>query len=353
MLVVLLAVAVVVLGIWSLLPKTGTLLVRVSGPKDEAIEQVQVFLDGEEVCSKATCRLEDVRVGSHFLSVVAEGYKKTADTTITVEGNQDNVFPITLSRVSKGTGIRVPALGTGLRLTVNGHDEGPLPIELKKMEPGEYQISITGNERYESHEEQVLVEADKIVAVAPTLKVVKGLAHIKAGEGAEGAKVLLVSGSERRPLPNLPIKIDIKPEKPYTLVAVKPGYQTYSKPISFDDGKAEKTYEIVMRTDAQAAAEEDAATQARARKGTRSYRRSRKAASAGAATGGRGRLNISSNPPSMAILDGRPLGKTPRTGIVVAPGPHSVMFVHPTHGRKVQRVNVKAGRTASVGVRFP
>ena len=174
---------------------------------------------------------------------------------------------------------------------------------------------------------------------------------------AAGAKVLLVSGRERRPLPKLPIKIDIKPEKPYTLVAVKPGYQTYSRPISFDDGKAEKVYEIVMRTDAQAAAEEEVAAQARARKGRRSYRKSRKSTAAGrritTAAGGRGRLNISSNPPSMAILDGRPLGRTPRNGIAVAPGPHTVMFVHPTHGRKVQSVNVRAGRTASVGVRFP
>ena len=41
--------------------------------------------------------------------------------------------------------------------------------------------------------------------IEPKLRVKKGLATIKLGDNAEGAKVLLVSGAERRPITQLPI----------------------------------------------------------------------------------------------------------------------------------------------------
>jgi hypothetical protein len=52
------------------------------------------------------------------------------------------------------------------------------------------------------------------------------------------------------------------------------------------------------------------------------------------------------------ILDGRPLGQTPKIGVAVSPGLHTVMFVHPELGRKVQTVTVKPGGTATAAVRF-
>jgi hypothetical protein len=65
-----------------------------------------------------------------------------------------------------------------------------------------------------------------------------------------------------------------------------------------------------------------------------------------------GKLNLSSTPPSNVVLDGRPLGVTPRSGIKVKPGAHSVVFIHPKHGRKTARANVKPGGTSNVSVRF-
>ncbi len=53
------------------------------------------------------------------------------------------------------------------------------------------------------------------------------------------------------------------------------------------------------------------------------------------------------------ILDGRPLGQTPKVGVSVSPGSHTVVFVHPEHGRKVRAVTVQAGQTATAAVRFP
>ena len=65
-----------------------------------------------------------------------------------------------------------------------------------------------------------------------------------------------------------------------------------------------------------------------------------------------GTLNINSIPRSNVVLDGRPLGMTPRLGIQVKPGPHSVIFIHPEHGRKSSGANVVAGKSHTVAVRF-
>lgn len=73
---------------------------------------------------------------------------------------------------------------------------------------------------------------------------------------------------------------------------------------------------------------------------------------AGAAAPIHGRLSLSSIPASNVVLDGRPLGGTPRIGVAVAPGKHTVMFVHPEHGRKTITVTVRAGETKTAAVRF-
>jgi serine/threonine-protein kinase len=50
-------------------------------------------------------------------------------------------------------------------------------------------------------------------------------------------------------------------------------------------------------------------------------------------------LNINSIPPSSCFLDGRPLGNTPRPGVQVTPGSHTVRFV-----------NSELGLTKTIGV---
>ncbi|HEV8247318.1 MAG TPA: PEGA domain-containing protein, partial [Polyangiaceae bacterium] len=72
-----------------------------------------------------------------------------------------------------------------------------------------------------------------------------------------------------------------------------------------------------------------------------------------ATASGNGTLNLNSIPVSNVILDGRPLGPTPKSGVSVAAGPHTVIFVHPEHGRKAKTVTVEAGKSAAAFVKFP
>jgi hypothetical protein len=64
----------------------------------------------------------------------------------------------------------------------------------------------------------------------------------------------------------------------------------------------------------------------------------------------KGTLHINSVPPANVAIDGRPLGMTPKI-VRLSPGSHRVALIGPG-GRRSQTVNVGAGQTASVSVKF-
>lgn len=353
------ALLVVIAVVFVMMPGTGTLVVSVAGPGNKSVDKVKVLIDDQEVCSQSPCIAADLKAGTHIVKVVAEGYGSTAGKAYSVESGTETPVNITLAAPSPGTGILVKHEGSGLKLWVDGKEIGPLPQELKEMSPGSHQLRIGGSDRYEEHKETVNVEVDKIITVEPKLKVIKGEATLEPGENAEGAKILLVSGKERRPLnKELPVRLEVGTDKRYKIVATKEGYETYENFIEFDDGKAEKTFIISLKENADGGeAAEEAATDDKPTPAAPQPAAARwtggATAAAPAAAAGKGVLNINSIPVSKVILDGVPKGTTPVIGVKVAPGTHTVVFQHPEHGRKVRAVTVQAGKTATAAVRFP
>jgi hypothetical protein len=335
--------------------KPGSLVVTVAGPGNKTVNGVEIFVDGEKKnCPVIPCRIPDLKPGTHLVKVAAAGYTPTADKAFTVTAGNEAVENVELARPSEGTGIKVASEGRGLKLLIDGKEIGPLPQEIRDMTPGDHTVRIEGGERYEPFEKTITVEADKLLTLEPKLKVKKGLATIKLGENADGADVTLVSGDERRPIPRFPLAIELETNGAYTLVATKRGFADYEKKIDFEDGEAEKTFVIDLR--AEGSAPEDLPAASRGSSG------SARSAIAGAVGGGKPAaaapaagnavLTFASTPSSNVILDGRPLGPTPKTATVPA-GRHTILFVHPEHGRKAKSVEVKAGQKATLKVSFP
>jgi serine/threonine-protein kinase len=351
------AVVAAAAAAYALMPKKGSLVVSVSGPGGKAIDGVQVYVDGSQRCDASPCQVTDLPRGVHFVKVAAAGYTTTAPKAVKINAGEESAENVELARGSEGTGLKVIAEGAGLKLSVDGKDYGPLPQEIKDLSPGQHSIKIDGGDRYESMEKQVTVEADKMLLLEPKLKVKKGLATIKAGKNADGAKVLLVSGNERRPVPSLPLRVDITSDKPYSIVATKKGFGDFKQDIEFADGQAERTFEIELNppSAADAMPEEKPEPVAPTHHGGATPAPTPKPTPKETATSssGKGTLNINSIPVSNVILDGKPLGQTPKVGISVSPGSHTVIFVHPEHGRKAKSVTVEAGKTAAAIVRFP
>jgi hypothetical protein len=356
-------------GVMFLMPKKGSMVLTVAGPGNKPVDTVEVYVDGAKKCETSPCRVVDLAVGTHLVKVTAAGYQPTADQAVKISTGDEAVQNISLTRASDGTGIRVTAEGRGIKLSVDGKEVGPLPQELKDLSPGDHLVHLDGGERYESFEKHVTVETDQMQTIEPKLRVKKGLATIKLGDNADGAKVLLVSGSERRPLPTLPITVDISVDKPYSVVATKKGYGDFEEKVAFEDGQAERTFVVNLSasssgsssgaTEAPTPAPAPAPTPAPAPAPAPPVRSTNPAPApaatpkpAAAAATGNGTLNINSIPVSNVLLDGRPMGQTPKMGVSVAPGPHTVVFVNVDKGRKSQSITVVAGKTMPVIVRF-
>lgn len=344
------AVIVAVL-FWMVLPKKGTLTVTVAGgPGNKPPAAVEVIVDNKVRCRESPCEIPNLKAGTHYVEVRAAGYQATAKSAVAIVGDQTAVHNVQLIRA--GTGIKVFGEGTGLTLLVDGNEFGPLPQELREMEPGEHVIQVSGGSRYEVFQQRIVVDADRMTPIGPIkLKVVKGLATIRAGAGADEAEVTLKVGDSRRVLPALPVRLEVETDRPHVLIAKRKGFATFEQPITFEDGQAEKTIEISLT---ERAAEEVIA---------RRRRPGPAGSPSGAAEGpepsevaepepvGAATLNISSTPPSNVLLDGKPLGTTPLQGVSVEPGTHRVIFIHGAE-RKPKTVEVEAGKAHDVSVRF-
>ena len=196
--------------------------------------------------------------------------------------------------------------------------------------------------------------------IEPKLRVKKGLATIKLGDNADGAKVLLVSGSERRPLPQLPITVDISVDKPYSVVATKKGFSDFEEKVAFDDGQAERTFVVNLSSSSSSSSSTDSspatpspAAAAPKAPSTGGGSAPAPAAASKPAASGNGTLNINAIPVSNVLVDGRPMGQTPKMGVSLPPGSHTVMFVNSDYGRKSKSVTVEAGKSQTVVVKFP
>ncbi|HVU01430.1 MAG TPA: carboxypeptidase regulatory-like domain-containing protein [Polyangiaceae bacterium] len=331
--------------------RTGALTITVSGPGGKPLDGVQVFVDGQKRCDASPCSVASLPGGAHLVRASAKGYQDTADQAVSVVAGEQSTSNLSLAVAGAGTGVRVSALGSGLRLYVDGQEIGELPQTAKNLAPGEHTIRVAGSDRYEPYEEKVILDDGEMKSMGPLkLKVKKGLATFKPGPGADGARVLL----DGRLVPELPATIEVPAGKQLTLLATKSGYSTYRRNVNFDDGIAEKTFEITMAEGVEDAplsssAPEETAPHgpAIASRGPTNAPRPQAAPPppSRVAQAGKAVLNMNSIPVSNVILNGRPLGATPKVGIQVAPGPQTVVFVHPTMGRKVMTATVGAGET--------
>jgi hypothetical protein len=328
----------------------GRVVINVTDAQGGAVNHVEIFVDGRKQCDTAPCIVDQVAAGPHDVKLLADGFEAPPVQTVTVESRKDVTAAFSLGS-SAGTGIRVGGTQPGVKLYVDDKESGPLPQELRDLTPGDHIIKVAGSERYQPLEKHVSVERQKIQDLGTvTLKVLKGKATISLG--TPGARVFLVSGSDRRELPMLPISVDIDTAKSWALEASRPGYVEYRESIAFDDGQAERTY--VVSLDPRPAGMMSPAPQVyyapppvqQARPAPRAAPPAEAAGESAGEGGAEAFLTMNSIPPSTCFLDGKSLGSTPKVHVTVKPGSHTVKFVDADDGlTKTLSVSVGAGET--------
>jgi hypothetical protein len=320
---------------------SGQLIVTVSGPDNEVVDDAKVLIDGEQKCGRVPCRLHDLSAGVHLVRVEAPGYRASADRAVEVRHGAQAVIEVLLSRERQSGGLRVPAVGAGLRLVVDGLERGSLPVEVADLEAGEHVVQLVGNDQYEKYEQRVAIEAGRVVTLAPKLRIVKARARVELAPGAAGAHVRLQCGTGDPVTLHLPTTVTVETKRRCQIIAAKPGFEPYVRRLAFGDGEIEKTF-IVELDPAEELEPALPGQRAAATAG-------RKASTA--AAGPAGQININSIPSARVLLDGRPVGKTP-TRVSASPGKHTVIFIHPQRGRRTVRVQVRSGKAATAAVRF-
>ena len=371
------------IGVYFLMPRTGTLVVNVADAKGGAVNKLEILVDGKKACESAPCIVRDVSAGVHEVKVSAVGFDAPAARAITIESRKDSStdFSLSAAKTAGGTGLKVAGntLQSGVHLLVDGKEIGPLPQELHDITPGSHTVRIVGSERYQPVEKSVEVKADELTDLGTVaLKVLKGKATIQLG--TPGAKVYLVNGTNRKEVPQFPIAIDFDPNEKWNLEAKMLGMEDYAQPISFDDGQAEKTITVTLNPKGSSAAALNTPPQpvmkapvapvtapviaapkepatpkepAAPKEPATAAAPKEPKTPAPAAAAGEAFLNINSRPASTVLLDGKPLGPTPRVKVSVTPGTHTVLFVNAEESlKKSVSITIAAGETKAVSAKL-
>ena len=228
----------------ALMSLEGTIVVNVSDAKGSTVNHIEVYVDGTKHCDTAPCILSDIPVGVRQVKVLAQGFEPPAERAVTIEWRKSTTLDFTLVAQSIGTGFKAASTQPGVELAVNGQYVGSLPQEIRDLSPGDCKLRFSG---------YYYAPLDKTVTIAPNemvdlgniaLKVVKGEVTIKLG--TPGAKVTLVSGTQRKELFDFQKPIEFDANAHWQIEATKNGFEPYVHAIRFDDGQAEKTIVIKL-----------------------------------------------------------------------------------------------------------
>jgi len=349
----------------------GTVVVRVEH-NGKAVDTAQVYVDGQQVCTFVPCRVKnvdpgkrDVRVASGLLagqsSIEVKGGSGETEITIhlgvasrdapavapsDVAGSTSAQPSSTEAQKPAGLSLKT-AITDKVKVFVDGQEKGTLPLELKDLKPGEVTIRFEpAGYRYGKLERTYTLEAGKTLAVddlklplktvAVTFKLETSGALVKLVEEGKGDSPLVIAGGR--------IERKLDTGSKWKVVATLKGHADFEQAIVFEEDKPTLTVSIKLdKTEAPAAAPPaepaSAPTPAAAA-----------APAAEAASGGT--INANSLPPSSVLIDGRPQGQTPVTGVRVPAGSHTVVFKHKDFGIQSRSVTVTPGKTATVTVKF-
>jgi serine/threonine-protein kinase len=336
-------------------PRSGSLVVTALGAGHRAVESVQIFVDGKPLCDSSPCRISGLTAGAHKLRAIAPGLS-SEEQLVEIASGEESAANIELSAQPdlQGGGVRVAAGDRELTLYVDDRRVGKLPQTVAGLAAGKHWIKLDPEDGTPPIEKSVSVQAGEMLDVEPrAARRDKVVVTIQLSPDSEGASVTFDDAF----LLDFPAELELDPRSSHTLTATKPGYEDFTQRLDLGD-ETEKRIEVALTPLEGASARPRArakpsgssgAASAAARKSTTPVSKP----ASPLADSSQGLLNISSVPPSQIILNGRPLGSTPKTAVVV-PGDslQTIVFVHPKMGRRRAQKFVPAGKERTVSIRF-
>lgn len=368
------AVAVLLVGayVWQKMSGPGTLVVRVEH-RGQAVDTAQVFVDGQQVCTFTPCRVKNVDQGKRSVrvasgplaaqgSIVVKGGFGETELTLQLGVSTDEsappspTAPYPTEAPTATTPLKLAALvmktaiSEKVKVTVDGQDKGTLPLELKDLKPGTVTVRFEPEgDKYGTLEKTFVLESGKtfvvedlklpVKVVTVTFKVETRGALVRLEEQGKAPVTLPIVGA------SVERKLDTSSK--WKVLASLRGYRDLEQAIVFEADSP--TLSVVIKLDKE---DEPAASAPPPTSTDNKAPTSPPPTSAAPPASEGGTLSANSIPPSSVLIDGRPHGQTPVTGVKVSAGSHSVLFKHKDYGVQSRTVTVQPGKSASVAVRF-
>ena len=231
---------------------------------------------------------------------------------------------------------------------------------------GEHVISLEGDHD-RARRSSITLRADEVRELEPvTLEVARGAASFEVKPA--GATLALVSADERREIRDWSRAVDVDNAQKWTLEASKAGYQTQRFAVQFGDEFA-KTFVVALSPERVPIFR---ALMGPALRLSRPWRSPKPRQLVGESLGrakpflprkrptmtrrnqrlpGVARSTRTLFPHSKVLVDGRPVGLTPKVGITVPAGQHTVLFVG-DNSQKTTTVTCSSGEKKTVSVRL-
>ena len=150
----------------------------------------QVWVDGKEH-KTAPVTLTDLPPGPHTVRVVKEGYEPTEEKVLLMRGTALTV-DVFLKRIVTSGAIHVTGTPQGAKIYFKGYYVGTVPMELKDLEPGTYEVRVI-QDGYEPWEKRLEVKKGETVKAEATLLTPgakKGRLYVDAEPSGATVKVL-------------------------------------------------------------------------------------------------------------------------------------------------------------------
>lgn len=353
--------------------RPGGIQVEVQDASGASVPKAEVYLDGRRVCEATPCSVRDIEVGKHSIRVVAPSTNEVIEP-VNVEIQAGATTPVTFTLKPQQASLVVATEQPLLRLLVDNVDRGPLPVKLTDLAPGKHELKFVG-ERFKSYEKTVEIKAGETLDFeVPKLKVIKGRALVRVLTKDVAITVVRTDEASRPKVLEgpFPRAIEVDTSGTWKLVAKKKGLPDFTATLDFPDGEPEKTIDVELTEDKPSETEVASSDKSTDKTPADKHPTDRSSSSrtpaptpaptpkpeaptepvAAAPPAGNGFLNINSIPASRVLLDGSPLGETPKTGISVSAGTHTVTFIHSELGKKSVSVKVGPGETKTASVRL-
>lgn len=325
------------------------------------VDKANIYVDGQKMCEFAPCKLE-LKPGSKQVRVVSGSL--AGQTSIDVEGGKDTTVAVPLDTSSEP---EEPAKGPAklklattmkdadIKVFVNGQEKGSLtgdkPLSLDDLESGKVTLRFEGGDKWGKLEKIVELKPGETFELNDvTLPLLKVKVSFKLKTRGADVKLVKEEGEkrtdERLSFRGTEVEKELDTNFKWIIQAKLKGYQDFEKPLSFEDGKAEQTFEIELTKEGEkVAAPTPSPVPGPTPKPTPGSKPE-------PASKDGGFINANSIPPSKVIIDGKPYGSTPVTGVKVSAGTHNVIFRHDELGTEGRTVTVGAGQTKTATVRF-